>query len=502
MGIKVLFICPNPRQMSLISPTVALFYSILKENNIDMKFFDTTFYDVSENYINSDTYNKNILAVKDFNCGSGIVAEKTKGGLQECLSDFENECKNWNPDIIMASAMESTFLFTILMLKSAKKFNKTHVLGGVFATFAPEKAISYDEVDIICIGEGEKIIVPLCEKIYSGNDLSSIPNLWVKDKHGSILKTGLIAPVDLNDNPPFDASIFDDTRFYRAMAGKMYKMFPVETHRGCPNKCAFCNSPLQASKYKKETGGKYFRKKDIPNVIRDILYFANECKAEYLFFWADNFLAYTRKDIDFFCDAYAKIGLPFYVQSYPSTLDEYKIKRLLEVGLHRVGIGIEHGNEKFRKEVLNRNYSNQTAIEKISILKKYNIQFSCNNIVGFPLETPELHEDTVRLNRAIDPDSASCSIFTPFHGTPLRKLSISLGFLKDPDLIAPTNDDISVLDMPQFPKELISGKSRTFNLYLKFPENRWSDIQRAEKLTSEGNLIWESLKEEFAEKYQ
>ncbi len=33
----------------------------------------------------------------------------------------------------------------------------------------------------------------------------------------------------------------------------------------------------------------------------------------------------------------------------------------------------------------------------------------------------------------------SCSIFTPFHGTPLRNLAIEKGYLKDPDIIAPTN---------------------------------------------------------------
>ena len=36
------------------------------------------------------------------------------------------------------------------------------------------------------------------------------------------------------------------------MAGKIYKMVPVETHRGCPFTCSFCNSPDQNTLYKKE----------------------------------------------------------------------------------------------------------------------------------------------------------------------------------------------------------------------------------------------------------
>jgi hypothetical protein len=53
--------------------------------------------------------------------------------------------------------------------------------------------------------------------------------------------------------------------------------------------------------------------------------------------------------------------------------------------------------------------------------------------------------------------------------------------------------------MPQFTKDQITGKARTFILYLKFPKNRWTDIRRAESLTPEGNKIWMELKEEYAQ---
>ena len=62
-NIKVLFINPNPRNMSLIPPVASLFYSIFKENNIDMKFFDTTFYDLSSHYTNTD---ESILEMPNF----------------------------------------------------------------------------------------------------------------------------------------------------------------------------------------------------------------------------------------------------------------------------------------------------------------------------------------------------------------------------------------------------------------------------------------------------
>jgi anaerobic magnesium-protoporphyrin IX monomethyl ester cyclase len=494
---RVLLINPNPRGMSLISPIVSLFYSLLKNNNIDMRFFDTTFYDVTEKYVDPNKARVSMLFVKDHEPGSP-VDEQPKKSLSDLKSDFRKEVETYRPDVIMTSATESTVSFAREVLAGVRDMGIPHVLGGVFATFAPHIAIEFDEFDAICCGEGENLVVPLVERLKSGQSLIGLPNLWFKMKDGSVERTLLSAPVELEDNPPFDVAPYHESRFYRPMGGKVYRMFPVETHRGCPLKCTFCNSPLQEATYKEKTGERYFRGKSLDAIFADVRYFVETCGAEYLFFWADNFLTFSRRDIDEFAERYADFGIPFYVQSYPTNIDEHKVKRLVEVGLNRIGLGIEHGNEVFRKDVINRAYSNEKAIEKVGILRKYDTEYTCNNIVGYPTETPELHWDTVMLNRALRATSAGCSIFTPFYGTPLREMSIEEGYLKDPDILAPSNNDNSVLEMPQFPKEVISGKARTFNLYVRLPEKRWKDIARAEKLTPEGDRIWNELKQEMA----
>jgi len=500
-NIKVLFFSANPTVMSLVPPVVALFYSIFKKDNIEMRHFDTQAYDTSALYADPNVFLHSTLMAKGENIVNERTANKTKDG-KSIFSDFKAEAEKWQPDVIMGSATESTFLFARDLFRSVRELNIPHVLGGVFATFAPEVAIRSPEIDIVCIGEGENIIVPLSLKIKLKEDLSTLQNIWFKDSTGNVVKTPLGSVVSLDEKPPFDASIYDDERFYRTMGGVMYRMFPVETHRGCPLKCTFCNSPLQDSWYKEKTGQRYFRKRSIKNVLTDIRYFVKDYNAEYFHFWADNFFSYSRQEVEEFCSEYANIKLPFYVQTYPTTIDDVKLKNLVEVGLDRVGIGVEHGNEEFRRKVINRIYSNKKAIAGVGLIKKYDVRYSCNNIVGFPTETPELHEETVELNRILEPHVASAAIFTPFYGTPLRKLSLEKGYLKDPHFIAPTNTETSCLDMPQFTKEQITGKSRTFNLYLKFPKNRWTDIRRAESLTPEGNKIWMELKAEYEQIYK
>ena len=120
--------------------------------------------------------------------------------------------------------------------------------------------------------------------------------------------------------------------------------------------------------------------------------------------------------------------------------------------------------------------------------------------MGFPTETRELAMDTVRLNSKINADSANAYSFSPFHGTPLRKMSEEMGFC-DVNLIARSVMKPTLLKMPQFPPEAIEGLRRCFTLYIKMPKSRWSEIEKAEKLTPEGDKIWNDLRNECLSEY-
>ena len=58
-----------------------------------------------------------------------------------------------------------------------------------------------------------------------------------------------------------------------------------------------------------------------------------------------------------------------------------------------------------------------------------------------------------------------------------------------------------MLNLPDFSPDQMKGLRRTFAMYVKFPKNRWKDIERAEKLTYEGDKIWESLRQEYMATY-
>jgi len=198
---------------------------------------------------------------------------------------------------------------------------------------------------------------------------------------------------------------------------------------------------------------------------------------------------------------YQDIKLPFWCQTRAETINTERFKKLKEIGCARISFGLEHGNEDFRQKILKRRVTNETMINNFKVVKDVGIPFSVNNIMGFPHETYELAFDTIEINRAIDSTDRNAYAFTPFSGTPLRMECERLGYVKKDDIVHSIYVNGSLLNMPQFPQKQINGLIKTFNMYVKFPKNRWSDIKKAEDDSEEGNRIYEELRVEFMDRF-
>ena len=520
MGIKVLFIDPNIFGMNMITPAIALFSSILKKKGHKVELFDTTYYPTDrdiESGLKSSNGFGSTKAEDKFDLKPverkmekleaipfDMASRGVKINTTSWRDDLQKKLRKFQPDLIAMCETESIWELGIMILQELKDYkiknNVPVIVGGGLATFAPDIVSKEKLVDLVCVGEGENVLVDLCNKIQNNQDYSDVTNCWIK-KDGKIIKKNPISkPVDINQNPIIDIDLFEQNRLYRPMAGTVYKMFPVETIRGCPYTCRYCSSPDMMNLYKHENKGSYFRKKRADLVSKELKYFVSR-GAEYFYFWADTFLAMSKKEFEEFCDMYSEIKLPFWIETRPETINDYNVRRMAEVGLDRISFGVEHGNEEFRKKILDKKWSNTHIIEALKIPHKHGVKFSVYNITGFPYETKKLAFDTIELNRQFDSDNQNIWCFTPFHGTPLRKTCEDLGYLKHETITKTMTADDTQLNMSQYPPHEIKEIIRCFNLYVKFPKNRWKEIERAEKNDDEGNRIFNELKEEFLEKY-
>lgn len=492
--LKVLFLYPNLMLQTGFPMAIAIFSSILKKEGYDVEVFDTTFYKTEE--VTSDEARAENLQVKPFDLGERFKNLKSKDKM---FIDMVKKIEDYKPDLIAISILEDLYSLAVEMLREIEHFNLPVIAGGVFPTFAPEIVIKEKAVTMVCVGEGEEVLVEVCGKLSRGEDCSTVQNLWVK-KDGKIIKNSLRHRRNINLNPVPDFSVFSKNRFLKPMKGKLYKMAPVETHRGCPYTCSFCNSGSQKALYKAETSENFFRIKDVEKINDEIKALIDEYGVEYIYFPADTLLAMSSKYLKKFTEMYRKFELPFFCQTRAETITEDSIKCLEEMNCHSMSIGIEHGNEEFRYKTLKRRVSNKAVIKAFKLLEKTNIMVSVNNIVGFPDETRELAFDTINLNREFTAYAQNAYYFTPYHGTPLRGLCIQRGYINGDEQTFNITKG-TILNMPQFTHEQIKGLVRTFTLYVKFPENRYDEIRVAEQFTEEGNTAFKKLQQEFWQKY-
>ncbi|MCA9405505.1 MAG: radical SAM protein, partial [Candidatus Omnitrophica bacterium] len=226
-----------------------------------------------------------------------------------------------------------------------------------------------------------------------------------------------------------------------------------------------------------------------------------DMKAEYLYFWADTFMSWKKGEFEEFCEIYQDIKLPFWCQTRIETVTAERLKMLKDIGCARISFGLEHGNEQFRKVHLKRAVTNDMMVKNFKLVNEAGIPYSVNNIMGFPHETRELAFDTIRFNKLIGSSDRNAYPFSPFHGTPLHKVCLDLGYIKNEDIVKSYVVEGSILDMPQFPRAEVNKIVKTFNMYVKFPESRWPDIKKAEEDTPEANKIYTELKEEFTDRF-
>jgi radical SAM superfamily enzyme YgiQ (UPF0313 family) len=490
---KVLLVYPNYSMVNLLPTNIGILTACLRQNGFIVDLFDTTFYRTADKTL--DEIRVESLQVRKFDLSEMGVEFK----VGTYVDDFKKKVAEYQPDLIAVTAVEDTWPQAREMIASVSDHPALVIVGGVFPTLASDVPIAHPDVDMICVGEGEHAIIELATKLYNKEDYSRIPNLWVK-KDEKIIKNAMRPPIELDDVPFGDFDLFENERFFRPMQGKVVRMVPIETDRGCPYTCRFCEAPSLVAMYREGTGQQYFRRKSWDKVGEEIRLYIEKYDAEYIYFNAETFLAMSRQEFDNFCEIYQDIKLPFWMQTRVETLDEHRISGLERVGCNRISIGLEHGNEEFRQKVIGKGFSNQAIINVFKTLDEHTIPITINNIIGFPGETRELIFDTIELNRQLGTDSVNAYIYTPYRGTAMYNDATAKGYL---DSDAETNSIItgSILNMPTITKDEIMGLVRTFSLYVKFPKEEWPDIAIAETFTPEGDSKFAELSERYYERF-
>ncbi|RPI76467.1 MAG: radical SAM protein, partial [Desulfobacteraceae bacterium] len=141
------------------------------------------------------------------------------------------------------------------------------------------------------------------------------------------------------------------------------------------------------------------------------------------------FLAVPESELARFCEVYGRYSTPFWMNTRPETVTEKSVKALVAVGLDRVSVGVECGNEDYRRRHLNRHHSNAVIEQAFDILHAQGIATTANIMIGLPDETPELIRESMALVRKIKPTSVGLAVFQPYKGTRLYQYALEKGYV-------------------------------------------------------------------------
>jgi radical SAM superfamily enzyme YgiQ (UPF0313 family) len=352
------------------------------------------------------------------------------------VADLTDQVGRHAPDLIGVSIASRQWLRAVELIPPLReKVDIPVIAGGLHASFASDVVLETPGFDYACIGEGEQATLELLEAI----ERNSLPRNGI---HNIRVRGGapppMRAPFEPIDALPFVA---------RDMLGEKYGVRNMVTQRGCPYTCTYC-AARQFSDLYEGSYASYGRRRSAQNVLQEINELRRLGDLNYIIFLDDTFTI-NHAWVKDFCKRYAsENGPPFSLHARSETVNESLLEQLAKAGCRHIVYGVESGSERVRRDILQRNISNQRLSESFRMTRSAGILATANYMLGIPGEKPRDIEDTLALHEELKPADFGYFVFYPYPGTSLFKLCAEKGYLPDRPYEFPAHHHASVLNLP------------------------------------------------------
>jgi len=300
------------------------------------------------------------------------------------------------------------------------------VAGGNHVTALPERTLKeFPCFDIVVIGEGEITFPELVKALAQGRGLSGVAGLAFRDKDNICLTghRGRIRNLDELPPPSWDL-IPDIPTYYRPWLTSVKKLpaFSLITSRGCPSQCTFCD---------RSVFGNYIASHSPEYIAAMIKELSSKYSIRYIMFDDDNLLLNKERLFRLFellkeCN----LRMPFSCQSRVDTIDEEMLTRLKEAGCRQIQFGIESGSQKIL-DAMKKNITLEQIHRAITMTRKKGIDAMGFFILGYPGETEETLQDTLKLIKKCGFFDIGIAFFTPLPGSTIYQNISEYGAYKE-----------------------------------------------------------------------
>ncbi|MDQ1265645.1 MAG: hypothetical protein QG635_796 [Bacteroidota bacterium] len=378
------------------------------------------------------SYISSVLKLNGHHTKIAFLSNKYNKKINQSI--LERTIKEFNPKLIGFTSVSSEYPFISKMAQYVKSIYHECflILGGTHVSIFPEEKM-LEIFDSLCIGEGEYPLLELVDMLESGQKPAKIANLWLKTESG-IEKNPPRKMIENLDSLPFQ----DRELWMNNYVINDESVLSILLGRGCPFKCTYCSNHALS----RLAAGKYTRYRSPENIAAEI----SLLNQQYPFIRTYTLqvetigvdLNWIRKLSAELTEINSKLPEPLSfavnLRIIPNLKYEQIFEQLKACNAKEISIGLESGSERIRKNVLNRNYSNQDVILVSNLAKSCGLKIHFYVMLGFPDETPADMKETIELCRYIQPDFIVLSIFYPYPGTDLYKLCIERGCLNNFEL--------------------------------------------------------------------
>lgn len=289
--------------------------------------------------------------------------------------------------------------------------NTKIILGGPHITSLPIKTMqNFKEFDIGVIGEAEETLPEILIAIDKGIKLNKIRGIVIR-KNGKIIltrKRPFIKDLDKLPIPAWDL-LPPLSKTYKP-AAVSFKRLPSSiliTSRGCSGKCTFCDTSVFGSEFRA------FSAKYIFNMIQEL----NKRYGIKDIFFNDDTFTVSRKRIIELCNLIIKnkLDITWSCNTRINYVDKELLRLMKKAGCWQIAYGIESGSQQILNKIKKGITINQIN-ESIKLAKKAGLKVKGYFIIGFPDDTKQSIEETIRFILSSNLDFLKINFFTPYPG--------------------------------------------------------------------------------------